>query len=210
LAAFAHSLGAFDNQAVVCYGLQVQQRVLSGREFFVTFSGKHIVVAEPQPEQIDIRDIAHSLAFSTRYNGACRTYLSIAQHCLNVADNLPMPLRLCGLLHDAAEAYVGDVITPVKKLLGEHYATLEAHYHSLIAKVFGVVFPFDALVRDMDRRVLLAEADAYIAGGSEQFNMGNDPAMISVRHLGPLDAETAFLRRFTELAPGRPDHGRIL
>ena len=79
-----------------------------------TFSGRAFDLLNPEPEAICIEDIAHHLSILTRYTGATRRGLSIAQHCVRVGMLLPPGLRLAGLLHDAAEAYTGDWSSPLK------------------------------------------------------------------------------------------------
>lgn len=69
---------------------------------------------EPRAEDVRIEDIAHQLALTNRFRGATRDPYSVAQHCVLVAEHLPKRLKLAGLMHDAPEAYLGDVSAPVK------------------------------------------------------------------------------------------------
>ena len=82
-----------------------------------TCSGRYVDVRHPDPATISRMDIAHALSMQCRFNGHVRNFYSVAEHCVRVADHLPDSLRIHGLLHDAAEAYVGDVVTPVKRRL---------------------------------------------------------------------------------------------
>ena len=68
-------------------------------------------------EQVNFRDIAASLAKICRFTGATFSHYSVAQHSILVASILPPQLQAYGLLHDAHEAYLGDIATPVKNLL---------------------------------------------------------------------------------------------
>lgn len=83
-------------------------------DFIVTRSGVKFHPLDPRPEDILIEDIAHSLANQCRYTGHTSRYYSVAEHSVRVALLLPRELRLAGLLHDAAEAYLGDVARPLK------------------------------------------------------------------------------------------------
>lgn len=82
-----------------------------------TISGRAFSLIDPDPKSILITDIADSLAKQCRFNGHIPRFYSVAQHCCIVADLLPARLGLYGLLHDAHEAYIGDIIRPVKMAL---------------------------------------------------------------------------------------------
>jgi 5'-deoxynucleotidase YfbR-like HD superfamily hydrolase len=99
-----------------------------------TYSGKLVSVTNPKPEDIDIIDIAHALSMTCRFGGHSRDFYSVAEHSVRVGiigsnirdrhnitysqpkENTKHHLAL--LLHDAAEAYIGDIITPLKNSLG--------------------------------------------------------------------------------------------
>ncbi|HQP24038.1 MAG TPA: hypothetical protein PLP16_02645, partial [Smithellaceae bacterium] len=81
-----------------------------------TFSGIAFDLLDPKPEMILVEDIVHSLSLINRFNGAAKFPYSVAQHSLYVAGLLPPELKLQGLLHDAPEAYVGDMVSPLKKI----------------------------------------------------------------------------------------------
>lgn len=92
-----------------------------------TYTGRVVNLADPQPEQFDIVDIAHHLSLLNRFTGATREPYSVADHSLrvfrvllNLADKrtLSPELKLCALLHDAAEAYWGDDSRPKRELVG--------------------------------------------------------------------------------------------
>jgi hypothetical protein len=82
-----------------------------------TASGRAFDLNNPDPFAIVVEDLAHHLAHLCRFTGACRKFYSVAQHCCIVAGLLPPRLRLAGLLHDAAEAYIGDWSSPMKALV---------------------------------------------------------------------------------------------
>lgn len=79
-----------------------------------TFTGKYVNPLDLKPDDIDIVDIAHHLSLICRFNGACMSFYSVAQHSLLVSDLMPNEDKLAALLHDAAEAYISDVTRPVK------------------------------------------------------------------------------------------------
>lgn len=88
-----------------------------------TFSGKYVNPLALQPEDICIEDIAHHLSLICRYVGACPFHFSVAQHSLMVSAFMSMnylnsedrrQAALAGLMHDASEAYLNDISSPVK------------------------------------------------------------------------------------------------
>jgi hypothetical protein len=87
-----------------------------------TRSGAEVSLFEPRPETINFDDIAISLSRLSRYNGHASVFCSVAAHSILVADLLPTELRLAGLLHDAAEAYLGDIARPLKRALWAAWA----------------------------------------------------------------------------------------
>lgn len=135
-------------------------RLASGRLFEVY--GAH------QLCEIDPFDIAHALSNICRFGGHTIDFYSVAQHCVHVAEWLPDELKLWGLLHDAAEAYIGDIPSPIKgaysvrvhagpgwELLA--YKACEDKLLHEIANRFGVTWPVPPSVKVMDRRLLVTE-----------------------------------------------------
>ncbi len=91
-----------------------------------THSGIAWNLLDPDPESVRIEDIAHALSNQCRYNGHCKEFYSVAEHSVRVASCLPPKHQLAGLLHDAAEAYIGDIVRPLKPLLRDYRAIEEA------------------------------------------------------------------------------------
>src|SRR5580704_106133 len=104
-----------------------------------TISGKQLFLLDPRPEDIDINDIAISLSNLCRFGGHVDYFWSVAAHSLLVAQLLPRPLKLAGLLHDAAEAYIVDIPRPLKLLLPQ-YMEIEHRIEAAIGAKFGVSF----------------------------------------------------------------------
>lgn len=84
----------------------------------LTHSGRMVDLLDVKPEDIHFDDIAHSLAQTCRFVGHTKRHYSVAEHSINVARLLPEPIKIYGLLHDAHEAYIGDISTPLKRTLG--------------------------------------------------------------------------------------------
>ena len=110
-------------------------------------SGRRLDILSPSPLDIEIEDIAHGLARVTRWNGQTKgTYgLSVAQHSLLVegilsrnSPQLAQKWRLAGLIHDAPEYVIGDMITPFKAALGPLYRQIEARLQEAVHIRFGL------------------------------------------------------------------------
>ena len=80
-----------------------------------TYTGRKFHYLDPQPDEICIEDIAHALALTCRFGGHCKAFYSVADHSIRVAEILSPNLRLAGLLHDAHEAYLHDLLRPIKQ-----------------------------------------------------------------------------------------------
>lgn len=93
----------------------------------VTASGVHFNLLKLDPDNIKIDDIAHGLAHMCRWNGHGSSFFSVAQHCCLMFDNAPKDRRLAYLLHDAEEAYWGDIIKPIKDLIKSTNPDLVIH-----------------------------------------------------------------------------------
>jgi len=127
-----------------------------------TFSGRLVDVLNPKPGDIAPKDITQGLSCTCRFGGHAREFYSVAQHSILVA-------RICGhpwgLLHDAAEAYLGDVIRPLKSGLMlstghclETWQSVEDRLLGVIAERFGVrEFPDPDRLREADDRALATE-----------------------------------------------------
>ncbi len=107
-----------------------------------TASGGRIHIFDPQPGEIQLDDIVHALGLTCRYGGHCRVHYSVAQHSVHVADIIKKrggdeTLQLQALLHDAAEAYIGDLPRPVKMWMSQ-FKVLDNFLTSEIMKAFKV------------------------------------------------------------------------
>jgi len=110
--------------------------------YFKSYSGKKINPLDPQPEEIALEDIAHALSLLCRGNGQTKHFYSVGQHCLNCereaeARGESLRVRLACLLHDAGEAYLSDVIRPIKKYLPQYYE-IEDRFLKAVFVHFGL------------------------------------------------------------------------
>lgn len=136
--------------------------------FFRTHSGRMVNLADVLPEDLDPGDIAHRLARVCRFGGATRRVYSVAQHCVYVARNIvtqDVRIQRAALLHDAAEAYIGDMTSGLKRLCPD-YKRVEAQVERAIVARFGLSVGLDyPAIKEADLRARLSEArdlfDAY-------------------------------------------------
>lgn len=122
----------------------------------VTRSGLRVDLPLPKPEQIEIQDIAYSLSMQCRWNGMTKDFYSVAQHSVLCSMYVTADNAFAALMHDAAEAYVGDLAKPVKELFPE-FAMIEDRIMLLIAAKFGFDYPIPDAVKEVDRNMLETE-----------------------------------------------------
>ncbi len=166
-------------------------------------SGRVFDFLDPHGSDFDIEDVAHGLAHVCRYAGQCRDFYSVAEHSLLVSDVVD-EYRFEALLHDAAEAFIGDVTRPLKQLLPE-YKRIEAMVEDAVAKRFALDHGYRGVVKAADLSVLAAEQAQVMAPGTDAWAKEADivPAAVVVRFLAPRDAKREFLDRFHALSAGR-------
>ena len=185
---------------------------MNNKRTILTYTGKVFDFWEPTPDMFCIEDIAHALAIQNRYNGHTTQPYSVAEHCVRMSfteDGLPGD-PLTNLLHDAAEAYVGDVASPQKRYLvyvvgqeSQSFAAQEESILRLIHRALGLDrLPFTGeLTRGADLIMLATEVrdlmppttlfDDYLAGAK--------PLVNEIYPWEWFRAEQEFLNRFSQL-----------
>lgn len=182
-------------------------------------SGRRLDLLNPNPEDVDIEDIAHGLAFVARWNGQ-----TVGEHPFSVAEHSVLVERLyrqqhpesnpdwnlAALLHDAAEYVIGDMISPVKNAIGDEYQSLETRLMDAIYLRFGLPKKLPAKVqtdiKSADRLSAWLEATRIakfeIADADRIFDRPDAASIagIKIQSLPGLEAKAAFLERFGELS----------
>ena len=110
---------------------------------------------DPGQVLIIIEDIAHALSNICRFNGHSRVFYSVAQHSVLMAEYISIGYKNAALLHDAHEAYIGDVSSPLKSLLPD-YQSIEQKIQRNVLQVFGLDSVPQA-VKDLDKQMLITE-----------------------------------------------------
>lgn len=136
-----------------------------------TFSGQQFWPLLPMGE-IKFIDIAHALSMICRYGGHTKSFYSVAQHCVLASHMVPAEHAKWALLHDAAEAYLGDIVRPIKKSFGFYvpdrdfmvtYEHCEANLLSVIGERFGLEWPLPVeVIEEVDLRLLMSERAALM------------------------------------------------
>jgi len=160
-----------------------------------TISWRAFNPLEPDPECILIEDIARSLSNLCRYNGHVREFYSVAEHSYWVSHDVPLKDALWGLLHDASEAYLGDMMSPLKyhTPLGEQYRQIEAVVMGAVCQRFSLPPTMPPSVARADHAQLQREHDWLRSVPSRRARR-----MVE-RTMKPSEAEQEFLNRFQEL-----------
>lgn len=157
-------------------------------DYFATFNGNKIIINDFKEEDILLDDIAHHLANIKRYGGAqpLNTTYSVAQHCLVMAEYFlkvyaDEEMAKLALLHDASEAYLGDIVSGLKGYLPD-YATIESRFQSVIQCKYGL-WPDNKKymhVKALDKGIIVNEVRAIFPinqwniwlGGKQRKNKG--------------------------------------
>lgn len=143
-------------------------------DWMQTYTGKRFYPTAPRQEDVDLNDIAHALSLLCRYNGHVKTFYSVAEHCVHLSrwiwnETLDANLARWALLHDAGEAYIGDMIRPLKVHMPEFRAVDDRVTATIAAAFdldgpigqFGLALPDE--VKHADTRILLDEKAALLS-----------------------------------------------
>lgn len=178
--------------------------------FLQTRAGHSFYPKEGKISTVTIEDIAHALSNLCRYNGHCRKFYSVAEHSVLVAKIIrhiwPHDKNAiwAGLLHDATEAYVGDVTTPLKITMPQFMA-LEDKVARQIAKTFKIKWNKRTVerVKIADMIALSTEAHKLFTDVSEWSSIENfDPLPELLHHSFPVEptaAKRLFIREFERI-----------
>ena len=154
-----------------------------------TFTGLNFSFLEPKVEQINIFDISRGLSFRGHFGGQTEQFFSIAQHSLLVCDLMPSRFRnnprmgLAALLHDASEAYTGDMVKPLKNILPE-FKVIEDKITEVIFEKFEIGIEFLKTVKPYDIQAQDIEYNTF-------FKKTNN-----LHYLHPNEANYAFMERY--------------
>lgn len=163
-------------------------------------SGAYFDLLDPWGSDFTILDIAHGLSLTCRYAGQCRQFYSVAEHSWHTSFLVPAAIQMSALMHDAAEAFIGDVTRPLKSLLPD-YKWIEKNIEHAIAQRFGLAGMDDPAVKAADTAMLAAEQAAIMPAHDDHWAVleGVTPAPVNLRLWSPETARAQFLDRFSDL-----------
>lgn len=187
-------------------------------DWMTTFTGRQFWPMDPRSDEVDILDIAHSLSLVCRFGGHCLYHYSVAQHSILTAlvvdktdSDCPYidgtefvslsknKLALSALLHDASEAYIGDLIRPVKRSLpSPGIAEIESRLTAAIFQRFNIPYPALGVVGWADEVMLREEHRQVLNDGREWQVDSVDGPQIEITKWTPEFAMERFLAMFKE------------
>ena len=181
-------------------------------KMMATFSGNYVDPRNLSPDEIDIRDIAHGLSNLCRFAGQCKVFYSVAEHSFLASwavwgETKDKGLALTALLHDAPEAYIGDLVRCVKNGLTD-YQNMEDRIWEAVVHKFKLPVPLVSgnpcghllpeVVKIADYRMLVTERRALISDKSAVWDLEEryQPYDMPIKGLTPAKAKELFLDAF--------------
>jgi hypothetical protein len=192
-----------------------------------TYTGRQFYYIKPRPDDVCLEDVAYALSNICRYTGHSSIFYSVAEHSCLCADEAetrgyPDSVALACLLHDSAEAYVGDVNSPLKSLLhGFKDIKRAAHNACAAALMPGIVISPEQrlIVKDIDIQMLRYEATVLMPSKGYTWNWPDNAAdivSVGIMRLTPEQARGYFIAKYEQLlgrcgastVAQQPDAGR--
>ena len=183
--------------------------------FLQTVSGRRVNPFDPDPSQLDIGDIARALANVCRFGGHSRVFYSVAQHSVIVSELVEQRGGdaedvFAALMHDASEAYLGDMPHPIKhrSALGAAFRAAEEHLELALRARFRIKADVPEIKR-ADRALLATERRVFSAENWHWPELdGVEPLDLELEAWSPDEAARAFAARFAELDARRQGRRR--
>ena len=177
--------------------------------YILTYTGQKYWPLDPRAEDVHIADVAHALSNMCRFTGHVRNFYSVAEHSVRVAWQLPpgaygVPATLAALLHDASEAYLVDVPSPIKcSPAFAEYREAEKANMAAIHKAFNI-WPSkgeEERIHEADQRLLATEKRDLMPEDTELWSCLTHvkPLHCTIQPWQPLEAEFRFLEMFSDL-----------
>ena len=159
-------------------------------------SGGHFDFVDMEQSVYTIEDIAHNLSRICRFTGAVKKHFSVAQHCVLVSQSVPDEHAMAALFHDASEAFMSDINSPLKALIPQ-YKALEKKVEKYIFNKIGLKFPMHPSIKIADISVFTAE-NFYLRGVESDW-AGIDRYPKKIVAWSAEKAYNEFLKRYEQL-----------
>ena len=162
-----------------------------------TYTGKMFYPLDPRPEDICIQDITHALSNLCRFTGHCISFYSVLQHSVLVSDHSLPEFKFHSLLHDASEAYLQDIATPLKRLPEfAAYREAEDRLQRMIFKKFGLSEEMPPEVIEVDKRMLATEMIQLMGKPPQPWDGLPVPYGVRIGSWEPVLARNLFMKSF--------------
>ena len=173
-----------------------------------TFSGVLFDLMNPKPTDVRLVDIAHALAATNRFGGHTKIPYSVAQHSVLCSKNCEFPEW--ALMHDASEAYVGDVTRPLKQMLGVLYKEIEMNILHAIGTHFRLPSyeEYADSVKEVDNSLLVTEKRDLMPDNEWWYLQDVKPLTDEIKPWSFHEAKAAFITRALVLFPHLIDEYR--
>jgi hypothetical protein len=164
-------------------------------DWMLTYTGVAFYPFDPRPDEIRLDDIAAGLSKICRFGGQTIRWYSVAEHCVHMAAHAPAGLQLDALMHDATEAYLGDMVRPIKVNM-QRYQQIEWNLERAIAKRFGLKYPLPAEIKKLDNAIIGDERTQVMAAPPRPWSMDHAPLGVTLRFWTPQEAAYQFISAF--------------
>lgn len=188
--------------------MKIPHGALSGPWLQVGPIGNAFFPLDPTTAQIDLDDIVPALAKTCRFGGHCREFYSVAQHSVLVSRLVPPGMARIALLHDAAEAYTGDICQPFKEavrfreesLSGEGgWSSIVKSIEKVVAAALDIPWPLPREVKHADLQALATEQRDLMPTAQIKWGKLPEPWSAKIIPLDWRDAERLWWERWLQI-----------
>lgn len=175
--------------------------ILTAAGFYFDFTQPRGSLESAGPARV-MQAIAHGLSQICRFGGHTRAFYTVAQHSVIVSRLVPPEHALAALLHDAHEAFTGDIPAPLKSLLPD-YRAIEDRCESAVRDLFGVPQVMPSCVKHADLVALATEQRDLMPEHDDEWAVprGIEPMVGHIVAVPAIVARAMFWDRFCELTP---------